>query len=111
MTLVVLAENKNPMQEWIHQLIFLSISSKARAVREGFGGSKFQSKQGAVVGPSLQYEYHNYDDLTSYLRNVNSMFPNITALYSIGKSVQGKCSSNYNIIIIKTVFEQRERVE
>ncbi|ODM97756.1 Carboxypeptidase M [Orchesella cincta] len=44
-------------------------SLHARAVREGFGGSKFLSKQGPVNGPSLRFEYHNYDDLTSYLRN------------------------------------------
>ncbi|CAL8071452.1 unnamed protein product [Orchesella dallaii] len=65
-------------------------SLHARAVREGFGGSKFLSKQGPINGPTLGFEYHNYDDLTSYLRNVNSMFPNITALYSIGKSSQGR---------------------
>lgn len=70
------------MQFWFCSIL-------ARAVREGFGSTKFSAKQGPVTGPSLRFEYHNYDELTSYLRNVNSMFPNITALYSIGKSTQG----------------------
>lgn len=73
------------------------LSFLARAVRDGFGGGKFFSKQGPVNGPSLRFEYHNYDDMTSYLRNVNSMFPNITALYSIGKSVQGT-ESTFNTL-------------
>lgn len=71
----------------------------ARAVREGFGGGKFHNKQGPVTGPSLRFDYHNYDDLTSYLRNVNSMFPNITALYSIGKSVQGTLHEHIQAIM------------
>lgn len=38
----------------------------------------------------LDFKYHNYDKLTKFLRTTSSKFPNLTALYSIGKSVQGK---------------------
>jgi hypothetical protein len=39
---------------------------------------------------TLDFKYHNYDKLTKFLRTTSSKFPNLTALYSIGKSVQGK---------------------
>ncbi|XP_023723939.1 carboxypeptidase M isoform X2 [Cryptotermes secundus] len=38
----------------------------------------------------LDFKYHNYDKLTKFLRTTSSKFPNLTALYSIGKSVQGR---------------------
>lgn len=38
----------------------------------------------------LEYKYHDYDKLTKFLRTTSSKFPNLTALYSIGKSVQGR---------------------
>ena len=39
---------------------------------------------------SLDSTYHNYTELTSYLHNVHQQYPNITYLYSIGKSVEGE---------------------
>lgn len=39
---------------------------------------------------TLDFRYHNYDRLTKFLRTTSSKFPNLTALYSIGKSVQGR---------------------
>ena len=42
---------------------------------------------------TLDLKYHNYEKLTKFLRTTSSKFPNLTALYSIGKSVQGKSSS------------------
>lgn len=39
---------------------------------------------------SLDYNYHNYEQMTKFLRSTGSRFPRLTALYSIGKSVQGK---------------------
>jgi len=44
---------------------------------------------------TLDFKYHNYDKLTKFLRSTSSKFPNLTALYSIGKSVQGK-----NIVLV-----------
>ena len=34
--------------------------------------------------------YHNYNELTDFLLNVNNEFPNITNLFSIGQSVEGR---------------------
>jgi hypothetical protein len=39
----------------------------------------------------VEFKYHKYDDMTNFLRTTSSTFPNLTALYSIGRSVQGKC--------------------
>ncbi|XP_050428742.1 carboxypeptidase M-like isoform X2 [Adelges cooleyi] len=38
----------------------------------------------------LEFKYHDYDKMTKFLRTTSSKFPNLTALYSIGKSVQGR---------------------
>lgn len=38
---------------------------------------------------TLDFGYHNYDRMTKYLRSTTGRFPRLTALYSIGKSVQG----------------------
>lgn len=38
----------------------------------------------------LSFSYHNYKDLTKFLQIYNELFPSITRLYSIGKSVQGR---------------------
>ncbi|MBT7376540.1 MAG: DUF2817 domain-containing protein [Candidatus Marinimicrobia bacterium] len=34
--------------------------------------------------------YHNYDELTDFLQEINSQYPDITNLLSIGQSVQGR---------------------
>ncbi|XP_041979643.1 carboxypeptidase M-like isoform X2 [Aricia agestis] len=41
-------------------------------------------------GPELEYIYHDHEQLTRYLRAVSARYPALTALYSIGKSVQGR---------------------
>lgn len=38
----------------------------------------------------LEFQYHNYEKLTKFLRTTSSKYPSLTALYSIGKSVQGR---------------------
>ena len=35
-------------------------------------------------------EYHNYNELTDFLENIANQYPEITDLYSIGQSVQGR---------------------
>ncbi|XP_076035544.1 carboxypeptidase D-like isoform X2 [Oratosquilla oratoria] len=40
--------------------------------------------------PSLEFEYHDYTSMTSFLRAMSATYPNLTALYSIGKTVQGR---------------------
>jgi len=39
---------------------------------------------------SLDFSYHDHDAMTSYLRSVAATYPNLTALYSVGRSVQGR---------------------
>lgn len=34
--------------------------------------------------------YHNYDQMTSYLKDIHQNYPRWTRLYSIGQSVEGK---------------------
>ncbi|XP_045478513.1 LOW QUALITY PROTEIN: carboxypeptidase M-like [Harmonia axyridis] len=38
----------------------------------------------------LDYVYHDYEAMTKFLRTTTAKFPTLTALYSIGKSVQGR---------------------
>ncbi|XP_049952282.1 carboxypeptidase M isoform X1 [Schistocerca serialis cubense] len=39
---------------------------------------------------TLDFGYHNYDRMTKFLRMTSVKFPTLTALYSIGKSVQNR---------------------
>ncbi|XP_053678479.1 carboxypeptidase M [Anopheles nili] len=39
---------------------------------------------------ALDFVYHNHDEMTRYLRATTARYPNLTALYSIGKSAQGR---------------------
>jgi len=62
--------------------------------REGRG---IKSRQGDLgpgvpqpVFPRLSMQYHNYTSMTTYLRHVSTIYANLTALYSIGQSVQGR---------------------
>ena len=41
-----------------------------------------------VVHPRLTWQYHNYTSMTTFLRHVSTIYSNLTALYSIGQSVQ-----------------------
>ncbi|XP_059488316.1 carboxypeptidase M isoform X2 [Neocloeon triangulifer] len=56
------------------------------------GPAKQFSSSGAAGLPyyGVDFKYHNYNELTDFLRTTSSQFPNLTALYSIGKSVQGR---------------------
>uniref|UniRef100_A0A182FIJ0 Peptidase M14 domain-containing protein n=1 Tax=Anopheles albimanus TaxID=7167 RepID=A0A182FIJ0_ANOAL len=38
----------------------------------------------------LDFVYHNHEEMTRYLRATTARYPNLTALYSIGKSAQGR---------------------
>ncbi|XP_039958527.1 carboxypeptidase D isoform X2 [Bactrocera tryoni] len=38
----------------------------------------------------LDFVYHDHDELTRFLRATSARYPNLTALYSIGKSIQGR---------------------
>ncbi|XP_050533438.1 carboxypeptidase D-like isoform X2 [Daktulosphaira vitifoliae] len=44
-----------------------------------------------VQSDKLSFDtYHNYDDLTKFVKKITEEYSNITSLYSIGKSVQGR---------------------
>lgn len=38
----------------------------------------------------VEFVHHNYDRLVSALNLINVNYPNITRLYTVGKSVQGR---------------------
>uniref|UniRef100_A0A6P4E1Y0 Carboxypeptidase D isoform X2 n=1 Tax=Drosophila rhopaloa TaxID=1041015 RepID=A0A6P4E1Y0_DRORH len=38
----------------------------------------------------LDFVYHDHEELTRFLRCTSARYPNLTALYSIGKSIQGR---------------------
>ncbi|KAG7201082.1 hypothetical protein KM043_017625 [Ampulex compressa] len=39
---------------------------------------------------TIDFSYHNYEQMSSFLRTTSLRFQNLTALYSIGKSVKGR---------------------
>lgn len=41
------------------------------------------------VSSNIDFNYHNHDELTAILNNLNQQYPDLTALYSVGKSVEG----------------------
>lgn len=41
---------------------------------------------------NIDFEYHDHDEMTKFLRLTTAKYPNLSALYSIGKSVQGNCN-------------------
>ena len=41
-----------------------------------------------LVDPTEQFEYHNYETMLKKLKELNRKYPNITSLYTIGKSVE-----------------------
>lgn len=51
-------------------------------------------------GYDLEFKYHDYNQLTKFLRTTSSRYPNLTALYSIGKSVQGNSFIDFMLYLI-----------
>lgn len=45
---------------------------------------------GFMIHDSTLFKHHHYDELVQFLLFYNRTYPNITHLYSIGKSVQGR---------------------
>lgn len=37
-----------------------------------------------------KFRHHNYTEMETFLKDMNETYPNITSLYSIGKSVNGR---------------------
>lgn len=45
---------------------------------------------GNTNGLNLAFKYHNYEEMTTILRDISRTYSNLTAMYSIGRSVQGE---------------------
>nr|CAH7712255.1 unnamed protein product [Callosobruchus chinensis] len=52
--------------------------------------SETYDQYGFVMSDNSIFKHHNYTALTKYLQFYHTMYPNITKLHSIGKSVQGR---------------------
>lgn len=39
---------------------------------------------------TIEFAYHNYDQMTNLMHNISSNFPELVRVYTIGKSVQGR---------------------
>lgn len=48
----------------------------------------YPRRQDHPIFPRLSWQYHNYTSMTTFLRHVSTIYSNLTALYSIGQSVQ-----------------------
>ena len=75
------------------------------AVHLSVDGAALESEQPQWLAPSefeyvskvysprsslMDFNYHHYDELTTFLRNIHEAYPQLTSMYSIGQSVQGK---------------------
>ncbi|EFA05729.2 carboxypeptidase A [Tribolium castaneum] len=49
------------------------------------------------------FKHHNYDEMVGFMKEINSTYPNITQMHSIGKSVQGR--DLYVMIISSNPFK------
>ncbi|XP_049873219.1 carboxypeptidase M isoform X1 [Pectinophora gossypiella] len=81
---------------WVLLLaLCLGTTYSQTAFSQGFAPSDEVSRNYSEIesresGPELEFRYHDHDELTRYLRAVSARYPALTALYSIGKSVQGR---------------------
>jgi carboxypeptidase M len=55
------------------------------------------------IVPRLSMDYHNYTSMTQFLRHVSTIYSNLTALYSIGQSVQGR--EMWVMVVSKSPYE------
>ena len=53
------------------------------------------SAQRRILNQPLDFGYHHYDEMTAWLRNFSANNVHLTALYSIGKSVQGESRKSH----------------
>lgn len=49
---------------------------------------------------SIDFTYHNYEQMSRFLRTTSLRFQNLTALYSIGKSVKGMLLEKLSILLL-----------
>jgi carboxypeptidase D len=41
-----------------------------------------------LIEPTQKFQYHNYESMIEKLKDLNNKYPNITSLYTIGKSTE-----------------------
>ncbi|KAJ0176567.1 hypothetical protein K1T71_007746 [Dendrolimus kikuchii] len=85
----------NTLPSIVYILLFLATSnSQSIPEQTNFSTDALATNLGEVEsrenGPNLEFRYHDHDELTRYLRAISARYPALTALYSIGKSVQGR---------------------
>ncbi|XP_073956750.1 carboxypeptidase D-like isoform X3 [Choristoneura fumiferana] len=84
----------NGMLRLLLVVTFIVTTSAQSAQDPGFHPSEEVTTLGEAEardgGTDLEFRYHDHEQLTRYLRAVSARYPALTALYSIGKSVQGR---------------------
>ena len=53
---------------------------------------------------SIDFTYHNYEQMSRFLRTTSLRFQNLTALYSIGKSVKGMLPRKHFLVLFTTIL-------
>lgn len=74
----------------------LQVPSQSNAEERHYAGIDYQtginqnldSQYNKPYG--IEYKYHDFEQMTEFLRQTTARFPSLTALYSIGKSVKGR---------------------
>lgn len=66
------------------------LTSQVEAQQRNYQTGGNVNLDGQFVEPyNIEFKYHDYDKMTKFLRQTTARYPSLTALYSIGKSVQG----------------------
>ncbi|XP_018561193.1 carboxypeptidase M isoform X2 [Anoplophora glabripennis] len=82
---------KASMQTGQSGLAVEPLSSQADAQQRNYQTGGNINLDGQFVEPyNIEYKYHDFDMMTKFLRQTTARYPSLTALYSIGKSVQGR---------------------
>lgn len=66
-------------------------------VRDGEHARNYNERYSAAYDEpyDIEFKYHNHDEMSRFLRTTAHRYANLTALYSIGKSVKGMKSINF----------------
>ncbi|KAJ8985210.1 hypothetical protein NQ317_018239 [Molorchus minor] len=84
---VVVEENKTAIQNFT---LRLSPPQKGPYLTVQTTNGTLYDKYGFVISDGTIFKHHHYKDLVDFMMYYHKMYPNITHLHSIGKSVQGR---------------------
>lgn len=69
-------------------------SQQSMAARELPANQQAQAQQQSPTmnrpPATIEFAYHNYDQMTNLIHNISSNFPELVRVYTIGKSLQGR---------------------